>query len=538
MESSRLTTNLNAKRESFQHSVRLARLALLLLVLAAPAALSAAAPRLVVLIVAEQFRADYLDHYADGFVEGGFRRLTEGGAFYRRARYSAAATFAAPAAATLATGARPSEHGIVADSWFDRASRQVVRAAEGAAGIYPERIVGSTLADELNLASHGRSRVFAISGDAASAAMLAGRRPNGVFWRGDEGALVTGSYYGDVTPNWLEQYQSEHPLSPLGRRSWTALGAKEGAPPLRVLDTAQFLSLYRASPFGVEDMLGFAAAALDGERLGRRDYPDVLVVVIEEHARLALETGADSPLMRDLVLRTDRALAGLFQRIDAAVGMEDSLIVFTGLHGIPHQREDRDRAGLRTGTVSGDEIARRADDALAREFGAGMDVWKYVYPFLYLSDASREGGSDRRRRILETAGRAAMRTPGVAGWYAPETTSLTGAVRAASEAAFHPGRSGDLMLVYEPGWMEAFGDGRGVTSGSPYSYDTDVPLIFYGLRIRPGVHDRVVDPRSVAPTLAALLNIAAPSLSSGRPLSGLLLPPSTPVVGPPKPPID
>jgi len=94
------------------------------------------------------------------------------------------------------------------------------------------------------------------------------------------------------------------------------------------------------------------------------------------------------------------------------------------------------------------------------------------------------------------------------------------------------------MLVYEPGWMEAFGDGRGVTSGSPYRYDTDVPLILYGLRIRPGVHDRGVDPRSVAPTLAALLNIAAPSLSSGRPLSELLLPPSTPVVGPPKPPID
>jgi arylsulfatase A-like enzyme len=285
-------------------------------------------------------------------------------------------------------------------------------------------------------------------------------------------------------------------------------------------------------------MLGVAQVALESERLGRRDYPDMLVVVLEEPARLALETGADSPLMRDLILRMDRALAQLFDHIQTTVGMDQSLIVFTGLHGIPHQRQDRERSGLGGGVVSGDEVARHADNALAREFGSGMDVWKYVYPFLYLSDSSREGGQDRRRRILETAGQAAMQVPGVAGWYAPETASVTGAVLASCEASFHPGRSGDLMLVYEPGFLEAFGDGRGVTSGSPYRYDTDVPLIFYGPQVRAGVRNHVVDPRSVAPTIAALLNIASPSLSSAQPLPDLLLPPSTPAVGPPRPPID
>ncbi|MEZ5364092.1 MAG: alkaline phosphatase family protein [Bryobacterales bacterium] len=503
-----------------------------------PSALFAAAPRIVILIVAEQFRSDYLDAYADGFVAGGFRRLTEGGAFYRHSRYPAATTFAASAAATLATGALPSEHGIVAESWFDPQSLEVVRAAESPAGVNPERLIGSTLADELNLASRRRARVVAISGDPAPAAMLAGRRPRGVFWRGAEGALVTGPYFSETSPKWLDQLQAEQPLSPLGRRAWTAVNAEAGAPPLRVLDTDQFLSLYRASPFGVDDMLQFAGAAIDAERLGRRDYPDMLVVVLEEPARLALETGARSPLMRDLVLRMDRALAAFLDKVDQTIGLEDSVIVFTGLHGTPYQRDDRDRAGLPGGVVSGDEVARRADDALAREFGSGMDVWKYAYPFLYLSQSAREGGVDRRRRILETAGRAAMEVRGVAGWYSPETASVSGALRAACEASFHPGRSGDLMLIYEPGYMEAFGDGRGVASGSPYSYDTDVPLILFGPRIRPGVRERFVDPRNLAPTLASLLNIAAPSLSSGRPLADALLPPSTPAVGPPRPPID
>ena len=533
-----MPNNLRAGRKPFQDSVRFAAGALALLLIAAPCTLFAKAPRLVVLVVAEQFRADYLDLYADGFVEGGFRRLLESGAVFRRSRFPAATTFSAPAAATLATGALPSEHGIIADSWFDKSLFQTVRAAESAAGVYPERLIGSTLADELNLASRRRSRVVAVSGDAAAAAMLAGRRPRGVFWRGVEGAMVTGSYYAPSAPKWLDAYQTDHPLTPLGRRTWTAVGADAGAPPLRVLDTDQFLSLYRASPFGVEDILGFAQAALEGENLGGRDYPDLLIVVLEESARLGLETGADSPLMRDMILRMDRALSQLFAKIDATVGMEDSLIVFTGLHGIPYQRADRERAGLAGGVVSGDEVARRADDALAKEFGSGMDVWKYVYPFLYLSDSSREGGQDRRRRILETAGRAAVQTPGVAGWYSPETSSVTGAIRQACEAAFHPGRSGDLMLVYDPGWMEAFGDGRGVTSGSPYHYDTDVPLIFYGPRVQSGVRERIVDPRDVAPTIAALLNIAAPSVSSGKPIDGLLLPPSTPAVGPPKPPIE
>jgi hypothetical protein len=493
---------------------------------------------LVVLIVAEQFRADYLDAHADGFVEGGFRRLIEGGAVFRRCRYPAATSFATPAAATLATGALPSEHGIVADAWFDAGELRTIRATEGPEGVYPERLIGSTVADELNLASQRRSRVVAVSGDAAPAVMLAGRRPRGAFWRGAEGALVTGAYYGAAPPKWLDEYQAEHPLSPLGRRTWSAVSTDSGAPPLRVLDTDQFLTLYRASPFAIEDMLGFAGAAIDGERLGQRDYPDMLIVVLDAPARLALETGADSPLMRDLILRMDRALSAFFDKVEEAVGLDGSVIVFTGLHGTPHDRTARERNRLPGGIVPGDEVARRADDALAREFGAGTDVWKYVYPFLYLSDGAREGGGDRRRRVLETAGRAAAEIPGVAGWYSPETSSVTGAVRAACEAAFRPGRSGDLMLVYEPGYMEAFGDGRGVTSGSPYNYDTDVPLIFYGPRIRPGVREEVVDMRSVAPTLAALFNIATPSLASGQPLPDLLLPPSTPAVGPPRPPID
>jgi predicted AlkP superfamily pyrophosphatase or phosphodiesterase len=526
------------RRKFSQDSVRVGAIAFALLALLFPNALFAKAPRLVVLIVAEQFRADYLDLYADGFVQGGFRRLTENGAVFRRSRFPAATTFTAPAAATLATGALPSEHGIIADSWFDRSLLQTVRAAESAAGVYPERLLGSTFADELNLASRQRSRVVVVSGDPAPAAMLGGRRPRGVFWRGVEGAMVSGSYYAPSTPKWLDEYQSEHPLSPLGRRTWTAVGADAGAPPLRVLDTDQFLPLYRASPFAVEDLLGFAAAAIEGEQLGRRDYPDVLIVVLEESGRLALETGADSPLMRDMILRMDRALGQFFSKIEASVGMEDTVIAFTGLHGIPFQREDRERSGLAGGVVSGDEVARRADDALAREFGSGMDVWKYVYPFLYLSESARAGGLDRRRRILETAARAAMQTPGVAGWYSPETWSVTGAIEKACAAAFDPDRSGDLMLVYKPGWMEAFGDGRGVSSGSPYRYDTDVPLIFYGPRIRPGVRERIVDPRDVAPTLAALLNIASPSLSSGKPIPGLLMAPSTPPVGPPRPAVE
>lgn len=517
-------------------ALRMMRLpALGLLALAALAPAFGAPPRLTVLLVAEQFRSDYLERYGPEFGPDGLRRLMEGGAVFPRSRFETAASWTAPAAATVATGAWANTHGIVADAWFDQKEDRVVRATESARGAAPSRLIGSTLADELYAASGGRGRIVAIGGDPAAPVLLAGRRPRGCYWQGESGAWQSSSFYGTTLPEWVTRYQSDHPLTPAGRRAWKARGADEDAPPLRVLDTEGFLELYKASPFAVDDLIAFAIEAVKAEKLGQRDFPDMLIVSISASARLALETGADSPLMRDLILRTDDAIGRLLTALDENIGLESTTVMFTGLHGTPPQRESARIAGFVSGAVAGEDIAATVDDELQADFGDRIGVRSYVYPFLQLTAAVARRSPDDRRRILEAAGRAAMAQPGVAAWYAPGMAAGIGARQRLFENAWHPGRSGDLILAYEPYFGEAFGDGRGVTTGSLYRYDTETPLILYGPAFRPGRYEQTVPASGIAPTLAAALGLATPSAATGVPLAAAM--PSTPagMVGPPSP---
>ncbi len=507
----------------------------LLLSLLIPLSAAAEPPRLTVMIVAEQFRADYLDRYGMELGPGGLRRLMAGGAFFPRGRYETAASWAAPAAATLATGSWANAHGIVADAWFDEKEGRVVRATESARGPAPTRLIGSSLADELYAASGGRSRILAIGGDPDAAVLLAGRRPRGCYWQGEGGNWQTSSFYGATLPEWVTHYQSDHPLTPTNRRAWTARGADSEAPPLRVLDTEGFLNLYKASPFAVDDLVDFAIAGMKAERLGKRDFPDLLILTISAPARLALETGADSPLMRDMILRLDDAIARLLDAVDQQAGLESSVVLFTGLHGTPPQREDVRISGFVSGAVPGERIASSIDDELQSEFGDRIGVRSYVYPFLRLTAAVERRSPDERRRILEAAGRAALKEPGVAVWYAPGVDTGLGERRTLFENAWRPGRSGDLMLAYEPYYSEAFGDGRGVTTGSLYRYDTETPLILFGSPFQPGRYERNVPAADIAPTLAAALGIATPSVATGAPIAEALPDRPAAEVGPPRP---
>lgn len=506
-----------------------------LLAIAALPTAGAEPPRLTVVIVAEQFRADYLDRYGVELGPGGLRRLMEGGAVFPRMRYETAASWAAPAAATLATGGWANAHGIVADAWFDDKENRVVRATESARGPAPSRLIGSTLADELYAASGRRSRILAIGGDPDAVVLMAGRRPRGCYWQGESGSWQTSSFYGATLPEWVTRYQSDHPLTPAGRRAWTARGAAPDAPPLRVLDTEGFLNLYRASPFAVDDLVDFAIAGMQAERLGKRDSQDMLILSISAPARLALETGADSPLMRDMVLRLDDAITQLLDAIDRHIGLESTVVAFTGLHGTPPQREEARISGFVSGAVPGERIAATIDDELQSEFGDRIGVRSYVYPFVRLTGAVERRSPGERRRILEAAGRIALKEPGVASWYAPGVDTGLGARRALFENAWRGGRSGDLMLAYEPYYSEAFGDGRGVTTGSPYRYDTETPLILFGADFQPGRYARSVPAAAVAPTLAVLLGVATPSVAAEDPISEALQKQPGALVGPPSP---
>ena len=495
-------------------------------------------PRLLVVIVAEQFRADYLDRYRAGFGSGGFERLLAEGAWFRRCRYHHQATLAAPGAAVLSTGAYAEMNGIVADAWYDVEQQRLVGAAESAASsastdapnqiVSPGNLIGSTLADELRLGTDGQSRVISISGRPEPGALLGGRGPAGCYWMAGDGRFHTSSYYADATPEWVDAFNKEYPPSRHVGAAWKAVGADQNSPALRVLgaggsDGAEsFWPLYRASPFAIADTLAFADRAIAEGRLGLGAYPDLLFVNLSAPAYLALETGAESPLMRDLVLHLDKSLEAFLTKLDERIGAGNFGIAFTSTHGIPPLPSSARIRGVPSGRVSGPDLVDAMNAALAKQFGPRVFVEKYVYPFVYLSADARGRTSAERSLIVRAAGEAASKLAGVAGYYSPLASSAPAALADVLRHTWNGKRSGSLMLVYEPFFVESYGDGRGTAPGSPYSYDTDVPLILYGRRIRPGAYESDIDASSIAPTPAALLRIAAPSGATGRVLSEAL----------------
>ena len=515
-------------------------------------------PNLVVFLVAEQFRADYLDLYEPEFSTQGLGRLLARGAVFRRCRYDHLTTLAAPGAAILATGAYPELNGIVGNGWYDRAKKQLVGAVEGSLshsaqgnsdepGISPDRLMGSTFADELRLATEGRARVVAVSDSPAPPVLLAGRRPLGCYWMNRAGSFTTSRYYSSSVPEWVGRFNQEHPPLRLLGSPWTALSASPSSLPLRILgspdqrDLESFLLLYRASPFAIDETLAFATQAIEAERLGQGSHTDLLIVNLSATARLGLETGAYSPLMRDLLLQLDRSLGDFLDSLDESIGLGNVAVVFTATHGVPPLPSRARELGLKAGRVSGEDVVEAVNATLSERFGPRASVAKYVYPFVYLNDEIRALPEPERRKRIAVAGEAAAQLEGVAGYYAPDQSSAPSATLPRLRRSWYTPRSGDFMLIYEPYYVEDYSRGRGTTSGSYYRYDTDVPLIFLGRRFKTGRFDHDVEATSVAPTIAAVLDIAVPSLATGRVLSEALAPspensaPEIDVIGPPEP---
>ena len=493
----------------------LTRFALPVILLAALRPLDAQVPHLTVVITAEQFRADYIKNYSADFSANGIRRLITRGAYFERCRFGHAANLAAPNSATLATGAYPVTHGIIGNRWYDRETRGVVSAMGAPLKYSPENLSGSTVADELRLASGGGSRVVAVSEGAAPAVFLGGRHPNGSYWMGESGEFETSGYYRADIPGWVQSFNKGAPITLAAAKNWMAVDAAPHAKPLRVLPgltgelSESYSAFYRSSPFVMRRTFDFASAAIKAEGLGTRSHPDLLFVNLSAPALLALEVGADSPLMRDMVLQLDRELGRFVDWLGGEFGFDRVSIVFTGLHGSPVTPELASLVGPGGGRIKGESVVEAIDAALEAEFGAGPAVEKYVYPYVTFNDRFHRMGRDRRLHGLDVAGEAATALAGIASYYAPQLTNRSGGN--AQRRSWKPGRSGDLMLVYDPYFTEHSGEDRGTGPGSMYRYDSDVPLVFYGQQFRAMQSMREVDAASIAPTLAALLNTALPS---------------------------
>lgn len=505
---------------------------------AQPTEPAARGPRLVLLITVDQFRFDYLTRFAHEH-DSGLARLLREGASFIDAHLEHYPTVTAPGHATLASGAMPATSGIIGNDWFDREVGKTVASVSdeqakqvggtAAASASPHRLLVTTIADELKLTARGRGakeipRTIGMSLKDRSAILPVGRSADGAFWYDSgTGEFVTSTYYTATLPVWAQQFNDRRLRDTFAAKLWPFL-----VPPAttRTTPSKPGPELYAAiygSPFGNELLTRFAEAALDGERLGQRDAVDVLAVSYSSNDAVGHTYGPDSAEVRAIVRQTDKTVGELLAAVDKRVGLERVLVVFTSDHGVAPLPELLAERRLPGGRIAQEDLFGPIRKALEDRFGSGQWILGTAGTSAYLNHPlmALRGVDQADARLVAAA--AARSVPQVARVYTREQL-LHGSVPADTMSrrilrSYHPRRSGDIEIVLQPFWIR---QRTGTTHGTPYPYDSHIPLIFMGHGIRPGRYPQHVALNDVAPTLAARLGVSFPSGADGRVLAEVM----------------
>jgi predicted AlkP superfamily pyrophosphatase or phosphodiesterase len=494
-------------------------------------------PKLVLALVVDQFRYDYLLRFHDDY-RGGFARLLSEGAVFADARYMHYPTVTAVGHSTFLSGATPSISGIINNAWLDRTtnksvtsvsdqSTELVGGAPGAQGSSPNRLLVSTIGDELKMSGRA-SHVIGISMKDRSAILPVGHMADAAYWFDpDSQHFITSTYYMKQLPAWAAKVNADRPaFKYLGAR-WSALDAKPGDKPFCTLTAGaeiRYCEGIEYTPFGNELIEDFAEKAIQEEKLGSHEGTDLLALSFSANDYVGHQRGPDSPEVRDIARRTDLLLGKLLDFINSHVGAGNTLVVFTADHGVapvPKVNNDRKMPG---GWLTASEYSSKIGEQLSAKFGNG-DWFSYNSDgFLYLNYATADKNNANRAEVRQFAADVARGLPHIARVFTRDDL-LHGQASAdwpgrAVQLGFYGPRSADLVLLPEPYYM--FSSPPGTTHVTPYSYDNHVPLIFYGPGIRAGMRYEAATVNDVAPTLAAILGVETPSGSVGRILSEIL----------------
>ena len=532
------------------------------------------APRLVLQITVDALRGDLPNRYYERLGENGFRYLWENGTVYIDAHHDHANTETIVGHTTLATGAQPATHGMIGNVWFDRTENRTMyniedkryklltagagvnkdaeidstQKAAKSDGRSPAAIMVTTTGDELAISTAGRAKIFAVSVKDRGAVSMAGHAGKAFWFSKASGEFVTSNYYYDAYPEWVNKWNASKPAEAYSGKSWELLHNQktylfgDGDDKSWETDLAgygrmfphqfgeagdkYFTTFLTISPAGDEMTLDFTKALIANEQLGADDVPDYLGVSFSSTDYVAHIFGPSSLESEDNILRLDKTLAELFAYVDEKVGLENTLIVLSADHGSPEVPGYLNEFGINAGYVTPESWDKApAFMALKKNFGIDKELISgYNHPYVYLNhEVIRQHKLDLRQ-VAKAVAEELLKFEGVA--QAIESSALQEGnlsdtpLNQAILNNFNPKRSGDIYVVFEPHWFINDFDGLTVaaTHGSPWRYDTFVPIAFSGMQIpAQHVHRRVLTV-DIAPTLTALLGIKSPSGSAGVPL--------------------
>lgn len=515
-------------------------------------------PKLVVGIMIDQMRQEYLYRFYPKFGNDGFKRLMGEGFVLRNAHYNYAPTITGPGHASVYTGTTPARHGIVGNDFYDKELGKMVNCVndplyeavgEGVSGgkISPWRMIASTVTDELKLFTNRQAKVIGVSLKDRSAVLPAGHMADAAYWFDSRsGKFMTSTYYMKSLPAWVEQFNGKNLAQIYLSQEWKTLlpidQYKESGPDQspyerKILgkNTSTFpydlktlrkpndgLDMITITPFANDLLTEFAKTAIVSEKMGKDAITDFLCVSFSSTDILGHSVGPRAVEVQDMYMRLDRNIADLLKKLDQEVGQNNYLVFLTTDHGVADVPQYLKDSGVPAGYFNDEHVKAGLREFLQSYFPDKDLIANISNGQVYLNHEAFVGAPKTSGMDLfivsELIGRYMLTQPGVANYYTESVLRQGRFDEAGAKGmlirGYNQKRSGDIVFYLEPGWFDA-NSPTGTTHGSPYRYDTHIPIIFYGKGVKKGSSVKEHTITDIAPTVSAMLYIPFPNSSTG-----------------------
>ena len=537
---------------------------LVLLSVVTPLFAQETSPKLVVGIVVDQLRHEYLYRFENKFGQEGFKRMMRDGFTLNNAHYNYVPTYTGPGHASIFTGTTPAYHGIIGNDWYEKSTKKMVNCVDDdrykAVGfdspegnVSPSRMITTTITDELKLFTQYKSKVVGMSIKDRGAVLPAGHNPDGAYWYDSRsGMFITSTYYIEKLPNWVDQFNGKKLADNYLNQDWktsfpiseyTESGPDDSPYEVKYRGTEKSTMPYKfselrkqngefavlpATPFGNELLTQFAMSAVKGEALGKDGITDFLTVSYSSPDYIGHAMGPNAVEVEDTYIKLDKNLEELFKYLDKEVGVNQYTVFLTSDHGVADVPQSLTDNKMPAGYFRVANVEAGLKFHLKKYF-PDKEIIERIYNdqvFLNHEQFSSDPKSSGVELMIasQLISEYLMSVAGVAQVYTESTIRQgdydEGGVKGMLVRGFNHKRSGDIAYVLEPGWI-SWGGIQGTTHGSPYTYDTHIPILFFGKGIKKGsssVYHRITD---IAPTLSVLLKIKFPNGCTGQPIGEL-----------------
>lgn len=514
-------------------------------------------PKLVVGIVVDQMKMEYLYRYSDDFSANGFKRLMNNGYVFQNMHFNYMPTYTGPGHASIYTGTTPAIHGILGNSWFDKSNGKVRYCTEDASvailgegkleegRMSPNNLESTTITDELRLATNFKGKIIGISIKDRGAILPAGHFANWAFWLSDSGNFISSTFYGTQLPDWVVQFNNKKHYATYLNQDWALSKAesvyneslqddnpyegllynsKQAVFPydLKSMYAKKGAGVIKSTPFGNDFLADFAKEAIANEDLGMDSITDFLTVSFSSTDYVGHLTGPRSRELHDTYLRLDETIADLLSYLDKKVGKDNYLLFLTADHAAAENVNFLKDNKYNVNAVDYNDLTNRLREYSKLSFGVNLVLNYSNYNLFFDKKIINDRGLELDKVKASFKG-FMMSLPHIKRVYSEEEIlASTGSdyfLNSISKG-YDPKQNGDLIILDKPGFIEH--EGTGTSHGTPYSYDTHVPLIFYGWNVRKGESHDKKEITQIAPTIAQKIKIPFPNSTEANVLLEVL----------------